>query len=238
MKKITGVSDVAIEITRRCNMNCAHCMRGEPENCDISEEVIDRFLQGIHSIGTLVLTGGEISLNISGIKHITKRIREWKIPVSSAYLVTNGKQVTDEFMLAIMDLYLATEMDELSCLAVSRDQFHEPIPPNNLQKLSLIRFFDKGAHNWDFTKSPLINLGRARNITDSQYEKREPRYEELSGEIDGENQCWVNSTMVCTVHGDILSDCDYEYANVAPIFITNVMREDWVDDIAALLDEE
>lgn len=29
---IRYASDVAIEVTRRCNMKCAHCLRGDAQN--------------------------------------------------------------------------------------------------------------------------------------------------------------------------------------------------------------
>ena len=32
------LSDLNIEITRRCNMNCIHCAKGQAENLDISKD--------------------------------------------------------------------------------------------------------------------------------------------------------------------------------------------------------
>lgn len=31
---------LVLEVTRRCNMNCAHCIRGETENIDMQHEVL------------------------------------------------------------------------------------------------------------------------------------------------------------------------------------------------------
>jgi MoaA/NifB/PqqE/SkfB family radical SAM enzyme len=42
--QITSVDSVVIEITRRCNMCCAHCLRGDAEAVDIQEKYIDAFL--------------------------------------------------------------------------------------------------------------------------------------------------------------------------------------------------
>ena len=44
------VNYLAIEVTRRCNMKCNHCLRGDAQNLDISTAV----LSGIASISTLL----------------------------------------------------------------------------------------------------------------------------------------------------------------------------------------
>ncbi len=51
--------ELAIEVTRRCNMQCSHCMRGHAENHTISKEVVDRLLDEVSVVGRLLLTGGE-----------------------------------------------------------------------------------------------------------------------------------------------------------------------------------
>ena len=38
---ISDANNVVIEITRRCNMCCAHCLRGDAENVDIQEKYIN-----------------------------------------------------------------------------------------------------------------------------------------------------------------------------------------------------
>ena len=60
-------NDLSIEITRRCNLACQHCMRGEAENLDMSNEVIDQLLDRTSEIGYLGITGGEPLLNFDGI---------------------------------------------------------------------------------------------------------------------------------------------------------------------------
>lgn len=45
--------EICFEITRKCNMTCRHCMRGEPQDRTITEEVIDRFLDNIAVAGRM-----------------------------------------------------------------------------------------------------------------------------------------------------------------------------------------
>ena len=42
--RIYSANNVFIEVTRRCNMCCAHCLRGDAESIDIQEKYIDAFL--------------------------------------------------------------------------------------------------------------------------------------------------------------------------------------------------
>lgn len=89
--------NLILEITRRCNMNCAHCMRGEAQNIDIPFEVIDKALENVSHIGNLTLTGGEISLNPPAISYVAQQIIKRGINVDNIYMVTNGKLVTADF---------------------------------------------------------------------------------------------------------------------------------------------
>lgn len=69
--RIYSANSVFIEVTRRCNMCCAHCLRGDAESIDIQEKYIDAFLDSFETgayISSLTFTGGEISLNIPAIR--------------------------------------------------------------------------------------------------------------------------------------------------------------------------
>ena len=94
--RIYAANSVFIEVTRRCNMCCALCLRGDAENIDIQEKYIDAFLDSFEKgayISSLTFTGGEISLNIPAIRYTLKAANERGIAVGSFYMVTNGKAV-------------------------------------------------------------------------------------------------------------------------------------------------
>ena len=79
MKKTTIISygNLCLEITRRCNMACAHCLRGDAQNVDMSHEIIDRALENVLSIGSLTFTGGEPSLNVDAMRYtLEKRVKK------------------------------------------------------------------------------------------------------------------------------------------------------------------
>ena len=82
--------ELAIEVTRRCNMKCSHCMRGSAENHTISKEVVDRLFDEVSTIGTLLLTGGEPFLEPEMIDYIFDAIIKRNIPIARIGVVTNG----------------------------------------------------------------------------------------------------------------------------------------------------
>ena len=64
MKLEKYMSFLAIEITRRCNLNCLFCGKGKSQNLDITKEIIDKTLDemdGVY-INNLRISGGEPTL--------------------------------------------------------------------------------------------------------------------------------------------------------------------------------
>lgn len=61
------VENLCLEVTRRCNMGCAHCLRGNAEDLDMSHETIEQVLGQVDVIGQVTFTGGEPSLNVDAI---------------------------------------------------------------------------------------------------------------------------------------------------------------------------
>lgn len=92
------VRNLTLEITRRCNMSCIHCLRGEAENVDMTENILQAVLAPISHISTITFTGGEPALQISCMENTLRIVKERGIPVNSGFLATNGLQVTDQFL--------------------------------------------------------------------------------------------------------------------------------------------
>lgn len=95
--------DLAIETTRRCNMKCEHCMRGESQNIDASKEIIDMILNNeeIKRIDHICFSGGEPTLNPNIIIYAIDKIIAENIDVLEIVMVTNGqifnKDLVDAF---------------------------------------------------------------------------------------------------------------------------------------------
>lgn len=120
--------DLSIEITRRCNMSCSHCMRGDVQNIDINHRHIKNLLKYFQHIQHLNITGGEPSLNVKAIRYILKQLKLYDIHVYSIYIVTNGSlsSISKEFIDICSELYeYQEEIDANShMLEMSDDKFH------------------------------------------------------------------------------------------------------------------
>ena len=81
---------IMFEVTRRCNLRCAHCFRGEPQNIDISEEIINKTLDQISSCLSFDVTGGEPFLVPDKLEYLADGIIKRKMRFTSFSLVVNG----------------------------------------------------------------------------------------------------------------------------------------------------
>jgi len=197
------VDEVAIEVTRRCNMFCDHCLRGDPQNKDIKIEYVDRLLSQIDGIHSLVITGGEPSLVPHKIVGIIDSLKAHNVTVDNFYCVTNGKIVPDAFLGAILRMYAYCSSNEISELAYSNDNFHSTVSPENIKLLEAFSFtVPKGECDEDF----LIMEGRAEENFYDTGRWEGPGYYTLGdmGYID-EGIIYLNC------NGKIVSSCDLSY---------------------------
>ena len=80
MGKIT-LDALAIELTRRCNMACGHCLRGDAQSIDLDRRHIDALLDQTQMVGKLVLTGGEPTLAAETIEYVAEGMIDRQIPL-------------------------------------------------------------------------------------------------------------------------------------------------------------
>ena len=105
-------------------MSCQHCLRGDAQNLDISNEAIERALEGVNSIGTITFSGGEPSLVVDRIEYILKQVKKRNISIGNFYLITNGKVASRRLVHALIDWYDYANENEISSLCISKDQYH------------------------------------------------------------------------------------------------------------------
>lgn len=236
--RIYGASSVVIEVTRRCNMCCAHCLRGDAENVDIQEKYIDAFLDSFEEgayIGSLTFSGGEISLNIPAIRYILKSVKERGIAVGSFYMVTNGKAADKMADLAMASLewwnYCDDKDDNVCGLCISSDDFHEEIPNESKSILSGLKY-SRNDKVTDFHRAFLVNEGRAKNLDSNVYKKRELHVDKLEygfSETGGIDFC--SGDLYLSAVGDIVSGCDLSYESQKKYRLGNVMNKNWLESI-------
>lgn len=140
MEQLT-IEMVVIETTRRCNMICGHCARGKSENINMDKNIQAKFLNHISKIIQVNFTGGEPSLYPQAINDFIDICTEKNISVEEFEIATNAKNISDEFMLALIRLYMFCTDNEISIVRISNSQFHQ----NNkkaTKKLQTLKFVD------------------------------------------------------------------------------------------------
>lgn len=82
--------NLMLEVTRRCELRCEHCMRGEPQDLDMSDEILEKVFSQVDGIYHLSLTGGEPFLVPEVIEKMVDIIIEKGIKVWRCTSVDNG----------------------------------------------------------------------------------------------------------------------------------------------------
>lgn len=173
-----------IEVTRKCNLKCRHCLRGEAENITITKEMIDNYFDNIDGILTLNFTGGEPLLAIDEIEYAIDKIIKDKIRVASLAVITNGtildKRVADifnkynKYLHENMSYLFEDKKNTKVELLISNSEFHDNKPEKAfgfyrplLDKDILVGYRRVESGVMD----DLVNSGRAINIPETEYRK-------------------------------------------------------------------
>lgn len=163
-------SHLIIEVTRRCNTICKHCLRGKAENKDINITDMENVLKQFDYIDGITFTGGEPSLNPQAIKVFIELCKKHNVRVGNFGITTNAIQASDEFLHIIMDLWLFCDDNSRSRLLISNDIFHKynnsPREINRLKTFSFTSMFLSEPENQSIT---YLNQGyHAKNSGDGE----------------------------------------------------------------------
>jgi hypothetical protein len=206
--------NLVIEVTRRCNMECGHCLRGEAQDKDLDIDALIQLLNQIKHIGDITFTGGEPTLATSHIDRILSECKKREISVNNFYLATNAKKIDGYFLRVILDWWLYCDDNEISALHWSNCYYHQcfGVPEDNIKKLSAFKFAGPKHEEecFDFRSkygSSLILDGRAVNVScDGRDESISPVEVDNYG-----NGPVVEELLYMTVAGILLPGCDYSY---------------------------
>lgn len=133
-EKMISLDLLAFEVTRRCNELCKMCMRGEAENIDMTEGIVNQVLLDnyIQNISTICFSGGEPTLNEKLVCYTIEFIIKNKIPVQCLSMVTNAKYYPIEILEAFNDYQRYCQLNHYFnqyknniIIDFSTDLFHE-----------------------------------------------------------------------------------------------------------------
>lgn len=161
---------IQFELTRRCNDNCLHCCRGNSQNLDLSNEVIDSFFDKneIAYIDRLLLSGGEPTLAPSSFKYLVDKIIDKKIYLNLFEFSINGLIYSDDFVDSLEKLndYCISLKDKKykfgGVFWISRDQFHKEPSEEVLSKYQKLSFFVPYKYQkYEMKEEDILPVGRA-----------------------------------------------------------------------------
>jgi organic radical activating enzyme len=196
----TSIDSLVIEVTRRCNMQCPHCLRGEPECVDIDLDYVEKLFDQIDQIDSITFSGGEPSLVPDKIRGIISLAKKHGVSFGNFYIATNAQDISDNFLMVVLELYCYCYNNELSSLEYSNDKFHDEVDQSNIRKIKAFSFGkdrDSGLN-----EQSLINLGRAAD----NYGGRTLKL--YKGEADGEH---IYGDLYLNCKGNLVPSCDMSY---------------------------
>lgn len=196
-----NIDDLVIEITRQCNMSCSHCVRGPQQNKIIKTEYLETLFASVEHIGVLTISGGEPSLHPKKIIEIISIAKKHNVYIDNFYIVTNGKNITSEFLMACIELYVYCGDNEITAVEMSQDNYHEPIYDDDCNKLTALSFFRIRDN-----LSSLINQGNAEINGIGNHENRLENFI-INDEYIQEGIVYLNC------NGDLIAGCDWSYEN-------------------------
>jgi hypothetical protein len=208
-----NINELVIEITRRCNVRCRHCLRGPAQAVDISNATIDKLLEDVEYISTITFSGGEPSLAVDKINYTLKVLKAKKIGLGSFFVFTNGKKASLPLAHALLDFYAYSdpfERKEMGGLEISGDQYHTEVIDSTDEARNLyetLSFFHSDARKENFLPSQILAEGRAEKWGHAPADRNELI---IGRDKDGtirqdEGVIYINAL------GDLIPSCNLSY---------------------------
>lgn len=204
-----SVGDLVIEITRRCNMRCDHCLRGDARNLDMPESVIDEILDAVDEISIVTFTGGEPSINLPIMEYFFRRAKAvGKFP-NAFFVATNGHENQPELARILLEAWQDCADQDACGVALSEDGFHDGLQSGYVRGLKFYQpTKERSADDYD---KWVIASGRAAQfgfgrepITQKAFSADESEYPDgtVSRTVD---------TLYVAADGFVYPDCDLAY---------------------------
>lgn len=249
MKKL-NVNYMYLEITRRCTLECAHCMRGDRQNVDMSEEIIDNALRDVTHIQELDLGGGEPLIVPQIIESIITKIKTYGIKVDKISFTTNGTILTPRVVDVIRRLQDIAPLN----VRLSHDKFHllelyikrlaEKVDQNN-ELLTEILGYNPKDKGFVMDDGIISRIGKAKRLTQEELDAInqwiKPTYYHLSfgspNTLDvvkmydwEKDVVQVCGSVVISATGYLTQmDKEYESEDKGPIFGINIKDKSLLD---------
>lgn len=214
---------LTLEITRKCNLQCRHCMRGDAKDTDMGYGVLTEVFKNTSRIDHLTISGGEPSLTPMQIQYIVWLAKEFNCKIGNFFCATNAKRYVPHFMEALNSLYEICNQKEKCVLTVTTDQFHEMPSPEALKQYRKLLFYKPMGEKGTILAGSIINRGKAMEnglgafdipVSHLLYDV------DITGwDLEFGERIYINAL------GDVLLDSDLSYKKQAEHSMGNITKE-------------
>ena len=87
---------LGFEITRKCNKKCPICLRGEAQDCTITQGIIDKVFEEVEDCKYISILGGESLLELDMLEYLIDKIVSSNWNIEFFNLTTNGQLLMRE----------------------------------------------------------------------------------------------------------------------------------------------
>lgn len=248
------IRNLILEVTRKCNMNCKHCLRGPGQNLIMSKELVNKLFEEVKEVDTITFSGGEPFLNLDIIEYVLEVIKERNVYVGGFYIVTNGKhyesrqiEVCNKWMDYILSNNIGKDeivnrninydLEEImgySGLSVSLDVYHEEIPLANYIRYRMLPYYNDQKEYSDKQGINVRAEGNAALYNIGSFYNLSPELYIIADAMDDEKEglCLENieiETLYVSSNGNITGDCDMSYEHIDELAVGNILKEKLYD---------
>lgn len=225
------IDRLCLEVTRKCNMKCDHCLRGDAQNKKMTQNVISALTRHVDYIREITFSGGEPTLALDVIQDFILQCKWNGCKVGNFYIVTNGKEFKKELCDIVEDLYYLCDDNEISGLAVSDDFYHDEFRSKNVQDVKerytehlvyakglpeeIFRFEDKKMRG----DEGILRRGRA-----SEWGARDEEPLDYLRFENFKTRETITGEMYITCDGDVIGDMNLSYAQMKQYVRGNVLN--------------
>lgn len=116
--------ELIIEITRKCNLACEHCLRGDAQNITMSKEVIDRIFEDASDCKQVLFTGGEPLLALEEIEYFIDKLIASDWTTTNVATTINGS-ICNPKLIDIANKFCQSRDNSTFHIIISDDEFHD-----------------------------------------------------------------------------------------------------------------
>ncbi len=211
-------------LTQKCNLKCDHCLRGDGNAVDISDETLNNFFKNIKEIGNLCLGGGEPSLLPERVNKTLEIIKQNNVIIHNINVTSNGLDYSEEFADALLGFrkYVnecrqrkdnRLELESIGFeLRISLDDFH--LVAIERQGRTLTEVLDnikkyqeklgedgvRASYGCDYD---ILNVGRATKTNTVVPKVKQVKVQKYPY-IVNKNRCFIGSLITVGAKGDII----------------------------------